>query len=59
MTLPFVEVFLVRNESDKKVKSLHLKMSDLHCEQCSSGKDNRASSKRQAGGGNSELKCGG
>ena len=51
MTLPFVEVFLVRNESDKKVKSLHLKMSDLHCEQCSSGKDNRASSKRQAGGG--------
>lgn len=58
MTLPFVEVFLVRNESDKKVKSLHLKMSDLHCEQHSSGKDNRASSKRQ-GRGTSELKSGG
>ena len=45
--------FLVRNENNKKARSLHLKMCDLHCEQHSSARDNRTFSKG-GGGGTSE-----
>ena len=47
-TLSICGYCLVRSENNKKARSLHLKMCDLHCEQHSSARDNRTFSK---GGG--------